>query len=136
MKNDGCMAMEESKSKMAEESKSDDSTSSSSSSSLPAWVLSLPVGEAARKENWPPLAVTVEFDWSQPTYEVYSDPNYLDFTPYFKQARQKLDYSYHRNPARSPITVHDPRWADHPACPSDGHRHRLSCPDGSQRRAS
>ena len=74
---------------------------------LPKWVLAFPDEEASKRENWPPRAKDREIDWDHPTFEVYFDPEYADFTPDFKQARQKLDYSYHLNPAKSRQELQD-----------------------------
>jgi hypothetical protein len=77
------------------------------SSPLPEWVKSLPETEAAKRENWPPRAKEREIDWERPTFQVYHDPEYDGFAPEFSEARQKLDYTYHRNPAKTRQELQD-----------------------------
>ena len=69
---------------------------------LPEWVFTFDDQCATQKESWPPRNPAANFDWDQPSHEVYYDPsNDLEFhTSDFKEARQKLDYSYHRNPVQ------------------------------------
>lgn len=74
---------------------------------LPSWVLSLNDDQATKQENWPPRAKDLEFNWENPTFEVYFDPEYSEFTPEFEDARRKLDYSYHKKPARSRQELQD-----------------------------
>jgi hypothetical protein len=49
-------------------------------------------------EYWPPRAKDREFDWSQPTCDVYKFDDTHSFSEPFRKSRSKLDYSYHRNP--------------------------------------
>jgi Zeta toxin len=72
---------------------------------FPEWVNSLPTG--ANRDYWPPRAKEHSINWEIPTNEVYHDPTFCDYTEEFKEARQKLDYSYHRNPARSRQELQD-----------------------------
>ncbi|CAB9507018.1 Zeta toxin [Seminavis robusta] len=85
--------------RMNEETK----TMEESKEDLPEWVRSLQNG--AIREQWPPRAHDI--DWEKPTNEVYHDPLFKDFSPEFKAAREKLDYSYHRNPAKSRQELQD-----------------------------
>ena len=50
----------------------------------------------ALKEQWPPRSGQ-EFDWSKPTFEAYASQSH-EYAASFQRARQKLDYSYHKNP--------------------------------------
>jgi len=71
---------------------------SSSSKNTP--VLS----EVLKSEYWPPVSAK-PFDWDVPTNEAYEDIGDTNsnkrresFANSFQQAREKLDYSYHKNP--------------------------------------
>jgi Zeta toxin len=72
---------------------------------LPEWVNALPTG--ANRDYWPPRAKDHPINWEIPTNEVYHDPTFSDYTEEFKEARRKLDYSYHRNPAKSRQELQD-----------------------------
>lgn len=89
-----------------EESKTADADRRSNPS-LPDWIRALAEEEATKQESWPPRDSSRNFDWDHPTYEVYFDPKFSDFTPDFKQARKQLDYSYHRNPAKARQELQD-----------------------------
>ncbi|CAB9511715.1 Zeta toxin [Seminavis robusta] len=75
--------------------------------SVQDWVRSLPAEEAQRVETWPPRASDRLYDWETSTHEVYHDPECSSFTPPFSTARQRLDYSYHLNPAPSRQALQD-----------------------------
>mmetsp|Transcript_23884 Transcript_23884/g.36920 ORF Transcript_23884/g.36920 Transcript_23884/m.36920 type:complete len:418 (+) Transcript_23884:27-1280(+) len=69
------------------------------------WVSRMPKGSAQDPKSWPPNS-NLNFDWTLPSNEAYNSilvpdgetEEGLSFTPAFRQAREKLDYSYHKNP--------------------------------------
>ena len=77
---------------------SSSSTQSSAAGPALSWVRSIPNERAGTPESWPPKS-NHPFDWSIETNEAYYDPTLLEFTKDFYEARSRLDYSYHRNPA-------------------------------------
>jgi hypothetical protein len=93
---------------------------------LPQWVKDMPDDLATKKECWPPRSKDHTIDWERPTNELYHDPHHHHHhyhsvaeesllnlvststtSSRFKAARQKLDYSYHRNPAKSRQELQD-----------------------------
>ena len=61
--------------------------------------------ESHLKKSWPPN-VDVEYAWDAPTNEVYRADGRA-FTSPFAQARAKLDYRYHANPALARQNLQD-----------------------------
>ena len=60
----------------------------------PPWLSTL--SDVVAADSWPPRS-GAPYDWKLPTQEVYFEDG-DDFTERFKNARCKLDYSYHRHP--------------------------------------
>ena len=88
-------------------SNSASASSDSSADKLPRWVKSLSEEEATRKESWPPRANDRDIPWDSPSHEIYYDPDYDGFSDDFEIGRQKLDYNYHRNPAKARQELQD-----------------------------
>mmetsp|Transcript_37960 Transcript_37960/g.83233 ORF Transcript_37960/g.83233 Transcript_37960/m.83233 type:complete len:403 (-) Transcript_37960:1263-2471(-) len=63
-----------------------------------SWARSFSSEKARTRESWPPSS-NQPFDWSVGTNEAYYDPTLDGFAKDFFEARRRLDYSYHRNPA-------------------------------------
>mmetsp|Transcript_20443 Transcript_20443/g.43845 ORF Transcript_20443/g.43845 Transcript_20443/m.43845 type:complete len:485 (-) Transcript_20443:379-1833(-) len=98
-----------------------------------AWISTLPPTCARKPESWPPQTDR-PFDWDRPSDEQYSDPDVIAdwgenadvgddegsktrkrpaspspdaFAPSFAASRVKLDYGYHRPPARGRQELQD-----------------------------
>lgn len=62
----------------------------------PRWISAVSAETSAA--SWPPKN-GAPYNWDLPTQEAYYDDQEHDFSGVFGEARQKLDYSYHRHPA-------------------------------------
>jgi len=79
------------------------------------WVRQLPATQAKDPNSWPPHAnkntdatsSTRPYDWEQPSCEAYHDPQFTGYTAPFLEARKRLDYHYHRNPAKGRQILQD-----------------------------